>query len=318
MEEFDRLIETICNGATPAQTRTAAEQRLMEVLCNLNSWKLYANLLYQASDTVCFFICIGFQKLVWRHWRNIAMEDRLMLNQTIIQTLTNRTNMQTFAKSKLEQVLAAICANSCSIEPALGMLSEANNPHVSTGISAMRTVLELILSEDPQLFPEFRPTLLSAVNDIVVPLTNLACGACNTALHHAEGPKEQNSLTVTTSLDLLKVIVLKLQIGPHITADVIELLFRVAELSSPHNSPQHSTHNAHNNITTEDAKRAALSAIEVLTEIMGKKYLPPRANNSTSSGGNSGSSGSSSDSLYMLKEILVKTVLLLQKIRYVL
>ena len=248
-----------------------------------------------------------------------------MLNQTIIQTLTSRTNMQAFAKSKLEQVLAAICANSCSIEPALGMLSEANNPHVSTGISAMRTVLELILSEDPQLFPEFRPTLLSAVNDIVVPLTNLACNACNTALHNAEGPKEQNSLTVTTSLDLLKVIVLKLQIGPHVTADVIELLFRVAELSSPHNSTphntQHSTHassSLHNNINAEDAKRAALSAIEILTEIMGKKYLPPRANSSSTSSGGNSSGGAGNDSLYMLKEILVKTVLLLQKIRCVL
>lgn len=307
MDEFDSLIATICNGSTPQQARTAAEQRLMEVLCNLTTWKQYVGLLFQADDTVCFFLCIGFQKLVWRHWRNISMEDRVHLNQTIIQTLTNRPNIQLFAKSKLEQVLAAICANSCSIEPALGMLVDANHPHVSTGISTMRTVLELILSEDPQLFPEFRPAFQSAVNDILTPLTNLACSACNVALSSPNSPKEANSLTVTASLELLKVLITKLQIGSHVTSDVIDLLFNVAELGAVSNN---NTTSASTCINAADANRAALSAIEVLTEIMGKKYLPPaKSSNSNSSGGDS--------SINMLKDMLLKTVNLLQKIRYV-
>jgi len=296
MEEFDKLIATICNGSTQQQARSVAEQRLMEVLCNLTTWKQYANLLFQADDTVCFFLCIGFQKLVWRHWRNISMEDRVLLNQTVIQTLTNRSNMQNFAKSKLEQVLAAICANSCSIEPAVGMLVDANHPHVSTGISAMRTVLELILSEDPQLFPEFRSAFQSAVNDILTPLTNLACSACNVALSSPTSPKESNSLTVTASLDLLKVLITKVQIGPHVTNEVIDLLFNVAELGTTTSVC----------INTNDANRAALSAIEVLTEIMSKKYLPPARTNSTNSGG----------SVNLLQDMLLKTVSLLQKIRY--
>lgn len=232
MDEFDGLIEKICNASSPAPVRAAAELRLMEILSNAASWKPYANLLFQASDTVCFFICIGFQRMAWRHWRTISMEDRLMLNQTIVQTLTTRPNMQTFAKSKLEQVLATICANSCSLEPALGLLVDANHPNVNTGLSAMRTVLELILSEDPQLFPEHRAPLNSAVNDIVLPLTNLACSACNAAINGTSEAKEQNSHTVTVSLDLLKVLISKLQIGPHVTTDVIDLLFSVAELGA--------------------------------------------------------------------------------------
>ena len=302
MEEFDNLIATICSGSTQQQARTTAEQRLMEVLCNLTSWRQYINLLYEADDTVCFFLCIGFRKLVWRHWRNIPMEDRAFLNRTIIQTLTNRPNLQGYAKSKLEQVLAAICANSCSIEPAVGMLVDANHPNVSTGISAIRTVLELILSEDPQLFPEFRSAFQSAVNDILTPLTNLACNACNVALSSPTSPKEANSLTVTASLELLKVIITKVQIGPHVTGAVVDLLFNVAELGTSSTVC----------IFEADANRAALSAIEVLTEIMNKKYLPPAETSSNSSSGGHGGG----KNVTLLREMLRKTVNLLQKIRY--
>lgn len=160
------------------------------------------------------------------------MEDRLLLNQTIVQTLTTRTSMQGFAKSKLEQVLAAICANSCSLDPTLGLLVDAAHPNVQIGLSAIRTVLELILSEDPKLFPEYRAPLLSAINDILTPLTNLSCNACSIAINGPEGSREHNSAVVTVSLDLLKVLISKLQIGAHVTSDVIDLLFRVAELGA--------------------------------------------------------------------------------------
>ena len=335
MDEFDGLIEKICNASSPPQIRAQAEQRLMEILSDRNAWKNYANFLFQANDTMCFFICIGMQRMVWKHWRNISMEDRMLLNQTVVQALSGRPQMQPFAKSKLEQVLATICANSCSIEPALGLLTEAENPAVVTGLSAMRTVLELILSEDPQLFPEYRPTLQSAVQDILVPLTNLACNACNISLSAASNSlaasnsnaisgstDEQRSTTIMVSLELLKVIITKLQIGPHVTSSVIDLLFTIAELGAA------AAANNNNNTNAANLNRAALSAIEVLTEIMSKRYLPPSPSNvaavAIGGGGGGGiavpittssNSATTNGSLGILMDIVVKTVSLLKKIR---
>lgn len=82
------------------------------------------------------------------------------------------------------------------------------------------------------------------------------------------------------------------------------------------------------NVNAEDLRKAALSAIEVLTEIMSKRYLPPptRANTSDNSissgsvGGNpssttTSSSSSGDSSLGILMDIIVKSASLLKKIR---
>ena len=315
MSEFNNLVQTICNPSTPQQSRTAAEQQLLEILSNIDTWKQYSECLYTADDTVCFFVCIGFQKMVWRQWRRISSEDKILLSQTVVSALTNRKKLQSFAKSKLEQVLATICVNSCSIDPVLGLLVDASNPAVSVGLSTMRTVLELVLSDDPQLYPEYKPTLLSAVTDIVSPLTNLACGACTTAITRAadsSSSAEQNDVDMNTALDLLKVIISKLQIGAHVTSDTVDLLFRVAELGAVGLSNHTSA--APSNLSREALGKAAHSAIEILTEIMSKKYLPP-APHSTTAGAGAAPSSSTDSSLHMLGVVLAKTTALLQGIR---
>jgi hypothetical protein len=252
----------------------------MEMLSNPSTWSHYTGLLYQASDTACFFIGIGFQKMIWRNWRNMSEEDRTSLKGVVGDVIINRTNLQPFARSKLEQVLAAICANSCSLEPVLVLLvPDASNPNVSIGLSATRTVLDLILSDDPQLYPEYKPALSSAVMDIVAPLTNLACNACTVAIGGNAVATGSTATALSSALDLLKVIVSKLQVGPHITCEVLDLLFRVASQGCS---------------SSGAAERAALSAVEVLTEIMGKKYLPPRSSQSSSGSSSSSSSSSSS------------------------
>jgi hypothetical protein len=164
----------------------------------------------------------------------------------------------------------------------------------------MRTVLELVLFDDPQLYPEYKSTLLSAVSDIVTPLTNLACGACSSAVQAAEGSAEQKAQTVGAALELLKVIIGKLQIGPHVTTDVIELLFSVAQLGAADPSSTSSSSGAP--IDAAVLERAALSAIEVLTEVMSKKYLPP-------------SRGADTGSTLLLVSILEKSAALLKSLR---
>ena len=71
-----------------------------------------------------------------------------MLTQTVIQAITTRADMPHFVKSKLEQVLAAICAASCSLQPALSLVVDADQPGCSAGVSLMRTVLDVTLADD--------------------------------------------------------------------------------------------------------------------------------------------------------------------------
>jgi hypothetical protein len=312
MDEFDDLVAKICSSATQPQQRAVAEQRLMEILSNPNSWKVFSGLLFQVNDTVCFFICIGLQRMVWRNWRNIPMDDRLLLSQTITHALNTRPTMQRFAKAKLEQVLATVCANSCSIEPVLGMLSEAESPTVNVGLSAMHTVLDLILSDDPKLFPDYRSILHGAVNTILTPLTSLACNSCNYALRTSETSMsltENAMLTLMSSLDLLKVIVGKIQLGGHVTPEVIDMLFNVINFAANNSSSGASN----NNLNV-----AAVSSIEVLTDIMSKKYLPTSRSVSNQFSVGRPVPGSKESSLVMLLEILLQSIGLLKNFRLVL
>lgn len=81
MDEFDDLVGIICNSSSSLGQRQNAEQRLLEILSDRSQWKQYIMLLQEANDTICFFVCIGFQKLIWKHWRDIGFEDKNILNQ---------------------------------------------------------------------------------------------------------------------------------------------------------------------------------------------------------------------------------------------
>ena len=82
---------------------------------------------------------------------------------------------------------------------------------------------------------------MNAVTGVLVPLTNLAVSACKTVLRNATdaaaGTQEQRKSWLLTSIDLLKIIVVKVPIGPHITVEVIDLLFNVSEFGAQTNSP---------------------------------------------------------------------------------
>jgi hypothetical protein len=262
--EFELLIATICNPASAINQRQQAENRLLEALSNPSTCFNYLPLILTASDNVCFFIGIGLQRLVWRHWDNIDDHQKQMTLDAIREVLLKRhVNLQSFAKSKLEQVLAAICIQSKSFDPIMEFIL----PHIGSnqitqetiiGLSTVRTSLDLILSENPKISTKDRSAIVQIIerNGLVVSLTNLACTVCATAMQNYN-PATLQSMVI--SLEFLKILVSKLPLGSHISIDVLMLLFKLAESGSDVESNMH---------------QCALTSIEILSEVMTKKFVP--------------------------------------------
>jgi hypothetical protein len=272
MSEFDHLIATICSSTANVQSRSSAERRLLELLSSADNLVQYLPALFTANATVTFFIGIGFQRLVWRHWHRIDDARKEQMISTLTSVLQNRLDLPSFAKSKLEQVLAAICVCNLSLQPALSMVVSPDQPGFFGGLSTIETVIEFCLSDDPKIDPTARVTLMETITTLVVPLTNLACSTCVSALQSTQS--EDHYKAMVLALDLLKIIVLKLPIGVHISMNVLELLFSIAELGAAAK-----TH-------TTAYQSTALSAIEILTEIMYKRYIPTGNDINLSSMGN--------------------------------
>lgn len=256
--EFEVLINTICNPSTNLTNRSTAEARLLDLLSNIHTWQQYITLFSSSNDMICFFLGIGYQRLVWRHWTDLSVEQHNLLLNTMKQALTNRPLMQNFTQAKIEQVLAAICCNLLNLDPILNMLVDVNQPQAVIGLSATRTVFDLIVSDDPKLNPKTKATLLQQIQSpqVLLPITNLAGSACAKAL---QSYNEDTLNLMTIALELLKIIIGKMTLGAHITVDILNLLFTIAELGADPKSVFH---------------RTALSSIEILTEIMTKKYIP--------------------------------------------
>ena len=80
MDEFDGLVDRICASSTDHATRVQCERRLLEILDkNSANWKSYLSELFTCSDTACFFICAGIERLVWKYWSAFQKEDQVRL-----------------------------------------------------------------------------------------------------------------------------------------------------------------------------------------------------------------------------------------------
>lgn len=80
--------------------------------------------------------------------------------------MENNTLSQ-FVRSKMEQVLAAICAVSASLSPVLSIVVELNQPGFEYGISALRTVFEEVLKDDTRLLPSQKTILFEAASEVL-------------------------------------------------------------------------------------------------------------------------------------------------------
>jgi hypothetical protein len=182
----------------------------------------------------------------------------------------------------------------------MSIIVQIDQPGFLTGLSAMKTVLENVLGDDPKVDALLKAAFTAETNSILSPLTNLACTACVTSMQQAPG--EQSLRTMTIGLDLLKVIVSKLQIGGHISLDVLDLLFSIAETGANHsaNSPY---------------LDVALSAMEILTEIMYKRYIPTGTAASSSSSSSSSTASRHDQGVKILMHLVTKTINLLKRYR---
>ena len=243
--------------------------RLLILQRDPKKWRFHLELLFRLDDNCVFFMSQGLQHFVWANWRVISQADKEFLVATILRLISHRgEQLSPYARSKVEQVLAGACALSGSLSSALSLVVEPGHPGAVIGLSVLRTVLEEALSNDKRLTPSHRELLLKEVQNVAIPSTALAHRICYDAVISAssDGP------LLALSLSILKVIVSSLPIGPHLTADVLDVLCSLAGRAisipeggdaSPGQSMQCAQHCS-----------SAIAAVQVLSELMGKKYIP--------------------------------------------
>lgn len=263
--EFEVLIQVICNPASAINHRQDAERRLLDMLSSLSTWSIYLPLIMNASDNVCFFIGIGLQRLVWRHWEELDHYQKQLLIESIQEALRQRTyHLQSYALTKLEQVLAVTCIQSKSFDPVVQLIISHLQTNQLTnealvGLSAVRTSLDFILSDDPKILARDRSSIVAIIlsGGMLQQFTDLSCRFCSAALEHRA---DDTIHALKIAIDFLKVIISKLPLGQHISIDVLMLLFSLSELGANSDRP----------ILLEIAQ----SSLESLTDVMSKKYIP--------------------------------------------
>jgi hypothetical protein len=256
VEELQILVATICNPSTDQGTRQAAERRLQELQNEEGSWRAHIQLLGAVEDTLLFFLCLGLQRIVWKQWSSMNVGDHEIISQALVTLLaTKSASMPLFARSKAELVLAAVCINSYSFSPVLQLVESVDPQIVFAGISALRTILEEVYQIDSRIAPASREVLIKAANEIIGPATQLACNVCQSSLQGNLGC----SPSLLAAIALLKVIIGKAEIAAHITPDVLNLLFVIAQLGA----------NSGTNYV-----EASVRAVGVLTDLMGRRYIP--------------------------------------------
>jgi len=120
---------------------------------------------------------------------------------------------------------------------------------------------------DPRLTPQQQEAAQAAAAGMVAPATAMACntirqymGQLGAAASAADPSIRQKYLAlISLSIDTLKVILAKIPIGPHITADVLNLLFALAQLGAGPDG---------------QLIPVANSALEGLQELMAKRFVP--------------------------------------------
>ena len=261
-QDLQSILRVIYDPNTPHESRVQAEHRL-DTFQNLEgSWKIHIDLITSERDEqMLFMLCFGLNKILWKSWSTISEPNHDMIASVMINFLIERfNNLPLYARSKVEQVIATLCKNYVSYDVGFKLVNACNNSPNShiISISVFRTILEESLSNDTRLSPDKRSKLSKDALDIAPQLVSLACNACVTAIQSCE----YNVLT--TSLNLLKIIISKIPIGPHVNNETLNLLFSIAELAS----------------TSTNFNEPSLNAVEALSEFMNKRYIPPSSDGS--------------------------------------
>lgn len=272
LQELQGLAVAVMHASSGSQQeRAAAERRLMAIQKDETRWRINLQVLYVANSDVVFFIAQGLRQFVWSHWRELSAQDKEYLTQGVVECIRRPTALTLYGRSKLEQILSSICIMSGTLAPVLGLVVEASQPGVEVGASALRTVLEEVLSDDNKLSTEQRKALVAAASSVALPAATLACQICDGV--RASGIEDGPLIMI--AIDLLRVLVSKLPIGPHLNASVLQSLCALAERAitvddSARLSASSTRTSGGSSGRNERYSRSAVAALGVLNELMGK------------------------------------------------
>jgi hypothetical protein len=257
VEELRYLVSIVCNPQSEKEVRASAEHRFKSFQNDENAWLVHIELISSVDDsTLLFFLFISLKFIIWKRWKYFTPNVKQEIGTFLVNFLLNKSgNLMSFVISKLEQVIAAICINSVSLDLVMQMMVPYDNPNIIITISLLQTVLDEIFQEDSRISLDDRLALTTVAKEMASSMTSLACNVCLTCLHTSS----QDNYNLTRSLELLKTIVGKIEVGDHISNDLIDLLFSISERGASISS---------------NYSRSAVLAVEVLTELMCKRYLP--------------------------------------------
>jgi hypothetical protein len=258
IEDLQYIRNIIYDPSSTYESRQEAERKL-EAFQNIEgSWSYHIQLLNSVDDQLLFLLCIGLQKIIWKMWNRLQLHERELIISTIIQLYLSRFfQLPLYARSKLEQTLSTICKVNKSYQVIFQLIEKSEQMQLNQiiGVSTFRTVLDDVLGNDSRLSPNDRNILSKLAFEIAPQLIVLPCQLCVQLLQTSINESEE----LLTSLQLIKVILAKVSVGPHVNLDVLNLLFSIAELSAT---------------KPLNFSNASLIAVEALTEFMSKRYVP--------------------------------------------
>ena len=296
MDDFIRAAQGVCYGATNEE-RCSSEVKMTLIIEQPGALDAFLDGLYTTEDTVFFFICLGLQRIFWKRFGQLDQNQQSRVIHVLSECLTIRgaginighgSNLQAFARRKLEQVMACVCAQLGTLFPVVNVLQTLSSGHKSgalssdidseaemrrlvSSLSLLRTILEETLNlADPRLTPQQLQAAQVAAEGMVIPATSLACSTIQRFMGNlqdastecgiaASSARQHHIALISLSIDTLKVILAKLPIGPHISTDVLHLLFALARVGA--------------RLDTQ-LEVLANSALECLQELMAKRFVP--------------------------------------------
>ena len=116
LEEFGGLVHQVFGGNVSNSSRELAENKIIEIQRNPDTWKIFIEILLLADDSTLFFIAQGLRYTVVKYWNLLQIhEHQLFIEKVLYCIFTRSSSLLPYSKSKLEQVVGAICIQQTSV-----------------------------------------------------------------------------------------------------------------------------------------------------------------------------------------------------------
>ena len=109
----------------------------------------------------------------------------------------------------------------------------------------------------------------------------MVCAVCSNYVDAGGNANAANytSGSLQVALQLMRVLVTKLPVGGHLSSSLLQSLFNVCEIDSVNNLIPPLVEDGSSSYHIQEAIRGrtgnAILSVEILTDVMSKKYIPP-------------------------------------------